>query len=95
MNNKPNNDTFKSIANSFRNYSMTFFIVLVVGGLVFCILLLNDILNKPPDDSTYMSGDETTKFDQATIDRLNNYKISSENSSSQVIPAGRNNPFSE
>jgi len=94
MKNKPTTYPSRSLAATLGRFNVTIFIVIVVGILVFCILILNGIMNKPPDINND-SNTSTTKFDQTTINRLNKFKTSSENSSNQVLPSGRINPFSE
>lgn len=95
MNNKPISNPYKPTTNIFRRYNLTLFVVVIVGGLIFCILMLTNIMNRPPDDSANTSNGRTTQFDQATIDSLNKYKASSDNLGTQVLPSGRINPFSE
>ena len=96
MNNKPISNPSKSITNIFRRYNLTLFVVVIVGGLIFCVLILTNIMNRPPDDNVNTSSGGTTQFDQATIDSLSKYKASSDNLGTQVLPSsGRINPFSE
>jgi len=95
MKNKPITYKSQSTPVSIKRYSLTIFIVITVGVLVFCILLLNNIMNQPLNNGIYTSTNGTTTFDQATINRLNKFKTSNENSSDQALPSGKINPFSE
>ncbi|HZJ34979.1 MAG TPA: hypothetical protein VFD55_03160 [Candidatus Angelobacter sp.] len=95
MKNKPITYKPQSAPISIKRYSLTIFIVITVVVLVFCILLLNNIMNQPLSNGAFSSTNGTTTFDQTTINRLNKYKTSDENSSDQAVPSGRINPFAE
>ena len=100
MNNKKNTikiNPIKYIIGLIKRYNFTLFVVIAVGGLAFAILLLNEILTRPIDNLqpvTTNSTSEIITFDQTTINQLNKLKTSN-NNTSQVLPSGRINPFSE
>jgi hypothetical protein len=85
-----------AVANVFRRYHLTIFIVILVSGLATAVILLNNILQQS-SDTTGLSADATNgiTFDQATIKRLNELKTSSD----PVVPFStsgtRISPFSE
>jgi len=95
----------KSISNLLKRYNLVLFIIIVVCGLIYAILMLTNILIEPSADSaqtstatsssTDNSNNNTTVFDQKTIDNLNKLKTSANNTGDQTLPAGRVNPFSE
>lgn len=95
MNNSIGN-SIGSFIHSLRRFHLTLFIVTIVGGLIVAILILNTILNQSSGDNGNTPGvGGAASFDQATIDRLNKLKTSTESSGNQALPSGRINPFSE
>jgi hypothetical protein len=93
MNNKPN--ALVTAFNAFRKYSVTIFVVVLVGGLATAVLLLNQILQQSSNAEGYTSSLDITTFDQQTIDRINSLHSSTEADSSVTLPNGRINPFTE
>jgi len=85
---------FKPVTSIFKSLSLVIFIVIVAGGLMYSIITLNDILQQPPSNSAKTSNVNSV-LDQTTVNRLNKYKTSDENSANQSLPSGRINPFSE
>jgi hypothetical protein len=77
-----------------RRYHIILFVLTIVGGLVAVILLLNSIIISSSNISTYTSPDDAS-FDQATIDRINQLKSSTDNGGQATLPSGRTNPFVE
>ena len=84
----------KPIIDKFNNLRLILFIVVIIGGLIFCILTLNNILQKPPAVDTETSI-ANNRIDQTTINSLNRLKTSSDNIEIQALPTSRINPFSE
>lgn len=76
-------------------YHLTIFIVILVGGLVTAVLLLNGILQQASDTTGYTSSLDIAPFDQATIDRVAELRASTEAPTAFTLPAGRTNPFAE
>lgn len=86
---------FNSIITVFERYHLTIFTVVIVGGLSTAVLLLNAILVESSDTSGYTSTLENTSFDQVTINRVTQLKLSSDTSLNFTLPSGRISPFAE
>lgn len=86
------NYSSKSLLGTLRRYHLTLFIVVVVGGLIAAILILNGVLNQSASSGNLGDDAGTMSFDQATIDRLDNL---GSDSNDQKTPSGRTNPFTE
>lgn len=87
---------FNPIVNAFKNYSVTIFIVVLVGGLGAAILMLSGALQKASETNGYTPTTTTTaSFDQITVKRINQLYSSSEAPADYSPPKGRINPFSE
>lgn len=86
---------FKAIADGFRRYNLTIFIVVLVGGLATAVLMLNATLQQSSDVSGYTPDIKSAAFDQLTADRIMQLRTSSDTSASPTLPSGRINPFSE
>lgn len=84
----------KTIADGFRRYNLTIFIVVFVGGLAVAVIMLNTTIQKSSDTTGYTSTPQSTTFNQATIDRIKELHTSSEPVTS-TLPSGRINPFNE
>jgi len=84
-----------SITTKFKKYSLTMFIVVLVGGLASAVLMLNSALQKASDTSGYTPVTDSSSFDQVTINRVKQLHSSSEQATDYTPPAGRINPFSE
>ncbi len=83
------------IVTAFKKYSLTIFIVVLVGGLATAVIMLNDALQKASDTAGYTPTTSSTSFDQITMNRVNQLHTSSQASSNYTLPSGRINPFSE
>lgn len=94
MENEESKNPFKPIIDVVSRHNLVIFIIVVVSGLITSILILNNIL-RLPYTATSVDPNSTTKFDEATIVRVNSLKTSSDNSIDQSIPSGRVNLFSE
>ncbi len=70
------------------------FIVIVGAGLIVGVLNLISILTKNANNVSPQSNSSITIFDQTTIDKLNSFYKSSENSSN-ITSTTRQNPFAE
>jgi len=89
----------KSAINAIKQFNLGIFIVIIVSGLIFAILLLTNIVNQPVDDNsqennTSTSGPATIILDQTTVNQLNKLKTIDNNSGDSTLPSGRINPFS-
>ena len=86
---------FTSIAEIFRHYHVTIFIVVIVSGLATSVMLLNNILQSSTNISGYSQNGTSTSFDQVTIDQINQLHASNENVQTIDTSKGRISPFSE
>jgi len=91
--------SFKSIieglAEVFKRYNLTIFMIVLAVGLGTAVLLLNNTLQKSSDTSGYSSSLDITSFDQTTIDKIKQLHTSTEFTGGVTLPAGRINPFGE
>ena len=93
---KPKKTPTKPITSWLNRLNVTLFIVIVVGGLIYSILILTNILQLSPSSSSSSTSQTTsTQFDQTTINNIKKLKASSDNSTAPALPSGRTNPFSE
>lgn len=83
------------IVTIFKKYSLTIFIVVLVGGLASAVIMLSTALQKTSETSDYAPSTDSSSFDQATINRVKQLHSSAEPTSDYVMPTGRTNPFSE
>ena len=74
-------------------FHVVLFVVTVVGGMAVVVFLLNNTITKATDTSQMMQP-LPQKFDQETIDRLNQLHTSDSQTDIQ-FPQGRINPFTE
>ena len=97
-------DALKIFLNGFMRLHLVIFIIITVGGLIFAVQTLNNIMEvKPNSSSTSISSNNSsntnsnykTIFDQTIVNKMSNFERSSSNSSYNVLPSGRTNPFSE
>lgn len=87
--------TFAPFTSLLGKYHLTIFIVILVGGLVTAVLLLNKTLQQASDTTGYTSSLDIAPFDQVTIDRVAELRASTEAPATFTLPAGRTNPFAE
>jgi hypothetical protein len=84
------------IADVFRRYHVTIFIVVVVSGLATAVILLDGILQSSTNITGLTPTVGVTTFDETTINRLAQLHTSSDTSSvDTTLPPGRISPFSE
>ncbi len=95
MKNKDISSLINPIAKGFRKYNLTIFIVVLTTGLAVAVLLLNATLQQSTDTTGYTSSISSTKFDQATIDRIKQLHTSSDTAAPVTLPTTRINPFAE
>lgn len=74
---------------------ISLFIVLVVGGLGYAVVLLSQMLEEASDVSGYTSPLRLQEIDQTTLDRIQSLHTSNENFDPPQLQNGRINPFSE
>lgn len=85
----------KPLGHILRRYHVVLFVVLVIGGLGAAILILNNTINQSGLDDGYVSTANSTTFDKATIERVNQLKSRDQNSETIDFSKGRTNPFVE
>ncbi len=82
----------EKIAHFFRRYHLIMFSLTIVISVTIAVFMLNNLLilsNASQPDTTVSA----TKFDQATIDKINKFATSSESPQAFSLPAGRINPL--
>ena len=85
----------RSITTFLKRYHIVLFVVIVLGGLGSAVLLLNNTVNLSGESNGYISTANSTSFDQATINRINQLKSPDQNNSALDLTKGRTNPFVE
>jgi len=89
------NNPLKVMSTAIKRYNLVLFIVMVVGGLIASIMILNNILTQPAVVTTDPTTSSAVTFDQVTISRLSKLETSANNASYNTLPSARINPFSE
>jgi len=88
----------KGISSFFTKHGALIFIVLSFGLLTYSVYVVNNLLTAP-DDMTYVDQKESesinTRFDKATIDKIDQLKTEQSSGGTLTLPAGRINPFAE
>lgn len=85
---------FKPLIRMFTRFHLTIFIVFIVAGLSYAVLLLNDMFIDTSTDD-YTPTNDTGSIDQATLDRIKQLHTSDEAVSPLTQSGGRTNPFGE
>jgi len=81
----------------FSRFNTVIFIVVLTILLIFCIILLKNNISQTGAevlDGTGIDPNQTV-FPEAVKNKINNLKMSDQNSGDQALPSGRINPFSE
>lgn len=89
------NNPLKVTSTTIKRYNLVIFIVMVVGGLIASIMILNNILTQPAVVTTDPTTNSAVTFDQVTISRLSKLETSANNASYNTLSSARINPFSE
>jgi len=86
----------KAITNFLHRYHVILFSIFILGGLVFMVLSLNNIIISSSKAGADYTPDGTTfSFDQTTIDRIDNLKSRDQAADGLDLSNGRSNPFVE
>lgn len=85
----------KTITTVFQRYHVILFVLLATGGLMATVLTLSGIAGSTSESDGYVSTANSTRFDQATIDRINGLKSRDQNNGTIDFSKGRTNPFVE
>lgn len=79
-----------------RRYHLIAFSVLVLGGLIVCMLLINGIVTKSGDVSGYTPTSTSPAFDKDTMQRISELRSSTDAATDTLnLSNGRSNPFVE
>ena len=82
------------IAVILHRYHVMIFVIFILGGLVFVVFLLNNIIVQSGNSGGY-TPETTTTFDQKTIERIEQLKTRDEPAAELDLSGGRTNPFVE
>jgi hypothetical protein len=85
----------KPFKTLFRKFHLTLFIIVAVAGLAGTVIFLNDLLKLSSLNDGYTSPIGAGSIDQATLDRLKELHTSTDAPTTNTLPSGRTNPFSE
>ena len=85
-----------SLGHFLRRYHLLAFSVIVLGGLIVCMLLINGIIVKSSDVSNYGKTDSSPAFNKKTIQAITELHSSTDAPSDDLnLSDGRSNPFVE
>lgn len=83
-----------SFSSFLRRFHILVFTIVVLGGLIYCMFVINDIIAQSASETGYTPASTDTSFDQQTIDKLSQLHPSSAvNPGSDLNLSGRVNPF--
>lgn len=82
------------IISFLRRYHLILFVIIVTGGLIAIVLVLNDIVSGSTQQVTPV-GTPSSSFDKATIDRIDKLRTGDEATTPLDLSNGRTNPFVE
>jgi hypothetical protein len=86
----------KVITRLIHRYHVVLFSIVILGGVAFMVLSLNNIIISSSETATdYTPAGTTFSFDQATIDQIDSLKSRDQNSANLDLSSGRSNPFVE
>jgi len=86
----------KAITAFLHRYHVVLFSVVILGGLAFMVLSLNNIIILSTEaGADYTPAGTTFSFDQETIERVNNLKSRDQAAEELDLSGGRSNPFVE
>lgn len=85
-----------SLTKFIKRYHLLIFTVLVLGGLVVCMFMINNIIIQSSDAAGYEPAASNTSFDQETIDRIKKLYTATDGAPDDLnLGQGRSNPFVE
>lgn len=94
MNQNPNSSLVKPVVNFIARYNLIIFIIIIVSGLGFAVIITTNIVQQTYSDSNYSNNNSVT-FDEATINKVNQLYPSDNNPNSSQTTSGRTDIFSE
>lgn len=89
---KSNQQALQTFLNRFH---LVIFIVAVMLSLSIAVILLYGIVGKASGADSTVVGTNSSNFDKATIDRIEQLRTIDQPSTPLDLPEGRINPFSE
>lgn len=85
-----------SLSKFIKRYHLLIFTVFVLGGLTLCMFLINGIIIKSGDTTSYKPATTDTTFDKQTIERIKQLQTADDNAVDDLnLGQGRSNPFVE
>jgi len=97
--NKSLNFSLKTIKKSLyiflHRFHVVLFVIVILGGLVIAIFLLNETVVTSGESGDYTPATNSTSFDQATIKRIEELKTSNQGGGNLDLSGRRINPFVE
>lgn len=89
-------DIKKTISRFLHRFHVVVFTVVILGGLAAAVFVFNNIIAQSSgEDASYTSAVNDTTFDQATINRINQLRTSTDPEDKINLSNGRTNPFVE
>lgn len=85
----------KSLSHVFKRYHVIIYVLVILGGLGAAIFTLNATVNLSGESGDYVSNANNTRFDAATIERINQLRSVDQENTSINFNNGRTNPFVE
>lgn len=86
----------KSFITFLHRFHVMVFVIVVLGGTIVMILLLNGVIIRSGESDGYVAPNASNAtFDQTTIKKIENLKTSSQGSGNLDLSDGRTNPFVE
>jgi hypothetical protein len=86
----------KAIINFLHRYHVVLFAVIILGGLAFMVLSLNNIIVASSEaGADYTPAGTTFTFDEKTIKRIDDLKSRDQATGELDLSSGRTNPFVE
>lgn len=85
----------KVLVNFLHRFHLTIFVVVVLGGVIVAVGLLNSIVIRSGDTAGYTPKTTSDSFDEATITRIDELKTRDQNGGNLNLSGGRTNPFVE
>lgn len=83
-----------SLGKFLARFHVIVFTIIIIGGLIVCMLLINATVAESDTSSSYTPASTNTSFDQQTINRIKQLHSSSDTSSAPGLDlSGRTSPF--
>lgn len=85
-----------TLAKFFRRYHLLIFTLSVLGGLIVCMLLINNIIIKSGDTTGHAPTAPSAAFDEETMARIKALRSPTDTKPDDLdLSKGRTNPFVE